>query len=305
MHMSPLTNSQDVTLLKEFTSDQLILDWKNSFNIDISEELQDHEEIYLYQCNDTKLKFFFPFDIAGSDKLYEQLQKFDWFYMPDKWEHRIALKSLSSCNDILEVGCAFGAFVESALKLGLNAQGIELNLAAVEVAKKKNLPVESMDLQEFAEKYPLSQDAICSFQVLEHIAQPRKFIELCLQSLRPNGKLIFCVPNAESFLKYQYNLLDMPPHHMTQWTASTFKSLENIFPVKLEKVIKEPLADYHVRGYIDSYGSYFCGISPLWKIIFNRYTNRLYSYLLSKSGLRNIVVGQSIYVQFCKLDEIS
>lgn len=305
MIVSPLTNFQDVTLLKTFTSEKLIADWKSIFNIDISEELQDHQEIYLYQCKDTKLKFFFPFDIAGSDKLYEQLQKFDWFYMPDKWEHRIALKNLSGCNNILEVGCAFGAFVESALKLGLNAQGIELNLAAVEVAKEHNLPVEGIDLQKFVEKYPLSQDAICSFQVLEHIAEPRKFIELCLQSLKPNGKLIFCVPNAESFLKYQYNLLDMPPHHMTQWTASTFKSLENIFPIKLEKVIKEPLADYHVRSYVDSYGSHFCSISPFWRIIFNRYTNRLYTYILSKSGLRNIVVGQSIYVQFCKLDEIS
>jgi 2-polyprenyl-3-methyl-5-hydroxy-6-metoxy-1,4-benzoquinol methylase len=301
---SPLTGSQDITLLKTIVVDQLIEDWNNDYNIDITSELSGYKEIHLYKCNQTKLRFFFPFDIAGSEKLYEQLQKFDWFYMSEKWEHKVALKHLSNCNNVLEVGCAFGSFVELALKLRINAQGIELNLAAVEVAKKKNLPVENIDLEEFAEKYPLSQDAICSFQVLEHIAQPKKFIELCLEILKPGGKLIFCVPNAESFLKYQSNLLDMPPHHMTQWTAATFKSLENIFPVKLEKVLKEPLADYHIHGYLYSYCNHIRSISPLGRLIFNKYTLPLYQYLL-KSGLRNFITGQSIYVEFRKLDEIS
>ncbi|MEH2024604.1 class I SAM-dependent methyltransferase [Nostoc sp.] len=298
---SPLTGKTDITWLKTIAADTLINDWNQTFKINISSELREYKEIHLYQCNKTKLKFFFPFDIAGSEKLYEQLQKIDWFYTPDKWEHKVALRNLSNCNDILEIGCAFGSFVESALKLGLNAQGIELNSSAVEVAKKNNLPVESIDLQEFAETYPLSQDAICSFQVLEHIPQPKNFIELCLRTLKPGGKLIFCVPNAESFLQYQYDLLDMPPHHMTQWKASTFKALENIFAVKLEKVIKEPLHYYHVDTYLHSYGNHICSISPLGKIIFNQYTIPLYGYFL-KAGLRNLVTGHSLYVQFRKLD---
>lgn len=301
---SPLTGLKDVKCLKTIATEKLINDWKYSLNIDISKEIYGHRNIYLYECNQTKLRFFVPLDVAGSEKLYEQLQKFDWFYMPQKWEHKVALQQLPSYSHLLEVGCAFGSFVESALKIGHKAQGIELNSSAVEVAKKNNLPVESMDLEEFAKKYPLSQDAICSFQVLEHVPQPKIFIELCLRILKPGGKLIFCVPNAESFLKYQYNLLDMPPHHMTQWTASTFKTLENIFPVTLEKVIKEPLANYHIHSYIHSHCNHVCSVSALGKLIFNRYTIPLYSYLL-KAGLRNIVTGQSIYVQFHKLDAVS
>jgi SAM-dependent methyltransferase len=301
---SPLIDTAEISLLKTIAVEKLINDWHHNFNIDITPELHGYKEIYLYQCNKTKLRFFFPFDIVGSEKLYEQLQGFDWFYMPDKWEHKIALNNLRDCNDILEVGCAFGSFVESALKLGRNVKGIELNLAAVKIAKANNLPVEGIDLQTFAEHYPLSQDAVCSFQVLEHISEPKKFIELCLQILKPNGKLILCVPNSQSFLKYQYNLLDMPPHHMTQWEIATFQSLENIFPVKLQRVIKEPLAQYHVNGYINAYGNHFCRISPLAKIFFNRYTNDIYSYIL-KSGLRMFLTGQSVYIQFQKSDEIS
>jgi 2-polyprenyl-3-methyl-5-hydroxy-6-metoxy-1,4-benzoquinol methylase len=303
---SPLTGSSDITLLKTIVVDELIKKWNQSFDIDISPEFHEYtsKEIYLYQCNQTKLKFFFPFDVAGSDKLYEQLQKFDWFYMPDKWEYKVALSNLLDCNDILEIGCAFGYFVQSALTLGLNAKGIELNLAAVEVAKSNNLPVENLDLEDFAKIYPLSQDAICSFQVLEHISEPRQFIELCLQLLKPNGKLIFCVPNSQSFLKYQYNLLDLPPHHMTQWQITTFQSLEKIFPIKLKRVIKEPLAKYHVNGYVNAYSEHFRSIYPLSKIFFNRYTNRIYSQIL-QFGLRKFLTGQSLYIQFQKLDEIS
>ncbi|MCA6595315.1 MAG: methyltransferase domain-containing protein [Pseudanabaena sp. M046S1SP1A06QC] len=301
---SPLTYTDDITCLRVIAVDKLIKQWNHEFNIDITSELHGYKEIYLYQCNQTKLKFFFPLDIAGSDKLYEQLQKLNWFYMPDKWEHKVALKNLLNCNDILEIGCAFGSFVESALNLGLNAKGIELNLAAVEIAKSNNLPVESIDLEDFAKQYPLSQDAICSFQVLEHISEPSNFIKLCLQILKPNGKLILCVPNSQSFLKYQYNLLDMPPHHMTQWEISTFQSLENIFPLKLQQVIKEPLAEYHVNGYINTYTNHFFGTSALAKILFNRYTNKIYTYIL-KSGLRQFLTGQSLYVQFQKSDEIS
>jgi 2-polyprenyl-3-methyl-5-hydroxy-6-metoxy-1,4-benzoquinol methylase len=301
---SPLNGSKDFVLLKTIDVNQLINDWCNSFNIDVTSELHGYKEIYLYQCNQTKLKFFFPIDIAGSDRLYEQLQRFDWFYMPNKWEHKVALKNFSRCENVLEVGCAFGSFVESALKSGVNIQGIELNSSAVQIAKNNNLPVENIDLGEFANKYPASQDTICSFQVLEHIPQPKDFLELCIKTLKPRGKLIFCVPNAESFLKYQYNLLDMPPHHMTQWSAETFKSLENIFPVKLEKVLKEPLANYHIHSYLYSHCNHIRSILPLGKLIFNKYTLPFYQFLL-KSGLRYFVTGQSIYVEFRKLDEIS
>ena len=122
---SPLIGSQDIVLLKTFEASQLINDWNHSFNIDITSELRGYKEIHLYQCRQTKLRFFFPSDIAGSDRLYEQLQRFDWFYMPNKWEHKVALKNFSRCENVLEVGCAFGSFVESALKAGVNIQGNE------------------------------------------------------------------------------------------------------------------------------------------------------------------------------------
>ncbi|GAA6621725.1 class I SAM-dependent methyltransferase [Scytonema sp. NUACC26] len=304
MFVSPITGYSNITLVKTIPSESLIQSWKNILEIDITNELHQCQEIYLFKCNETQLKFFAPFEIAGSEKLYEQLQRFDWYYMSKKWEHQVALKNLHDCKQILEVGSAFGSFVELAIKSGLNIKGIELNKAAVRIAQQKNLPVEHLDLQELAKQAPQSLDAICSFQVLEHISQPKDFIEWSIQLLKPNGKLIFCVPNSESFLQYQDNLLDMPPHHMLRWSTQSFKALEKIFPVRLEKRIIEPLASYHVSLYLDSYSSYFRSISPLYKLLFNRHTTPVYRKLL-KTGLRRFLTGQSLYVQFRKVDKIA
>ncbi|NEQ79849.1 MAG: class I SAM-dependent methyltransferase [Moorea sp. SIO2I5] len=298
--ISPLTENNNVNLLKSIPTKQLIQDWKNCFEIDITEEVDEHENIYLYKCNETQLKFFTPYETVGSDKLYEHLQKFEWYYMPQKWEHKVALLDLSKCKDILEIGSGSGHFIKSGIDKGLNIRGIELNKAAVAAAHKKKFPVERLDLKEAAKLYSESLDAVCSFQVLEHVANPKDFIDLSIQMLKPGGKLIYCVPNSESFLKYQYNLLDMPPHHMLQWSRESFKSLEKLFSIKLKKVVNEPLASYHVASYVSSYSNHFSSVYPFGKLFFNRYTIPGYTKILNL-GLRMFLTGQSLYILFQKI----
>jgi 2-polyprenyl-3-methyl-5-hydroxy-6-metoxy-1,4-benzoquinol methylase len=299
--VSPLTGLGNVTLLKTIPAEQLIRDWRDGrLKIDITEELRGCKEIYLYQCNRTKLKFFYPPDVAGSDGLYEKLQTVESYYMKDKWEYRAVLEDLAGCERILEIGSGFGAFVQICINRGLSVKGIELNKAAVVRAQQLGLPVERLSLEYAAELYSGSFDAVCGFQVLEHVPNPRDFIDWSVKMLKPHGKLIYCVPNAESFLRYQYNLLDMPPHHMLQFSRDTFVAMQELFPLRLEKVRYEPLASYHAAGYIKSYGCHFCSRFAAAKILFNRYTNPFYRLCL-RLGLRRLLVGQSLYVQFRRL----
>lgn len=297
---SPLTGTTDVRKIGTLSAERLASDWKSAFNINIAAELHGYKEIYLYQCNKTGLKYFVPYDVAGSARLYEQLQKFDWFYMDNKWEYDIALRHLLDCNNILEVGSGSGSFVKAGINAGHSMRGIELNENAINEAKRQKLPIDNVSLGEYSVSHAGAFDAVCSFQVLEHVSNPKEFIEWSINALKPAGKLIFCVPNAESFLRYQYNLLDMPPHHMTQWSKKVFKALEKIFPVKIEKIYYEPLADYHVDGYLNAYVGHFNATVRLSKLMLNRHTLPLIKKFLL-SGARKYLRGQSIYVQYRKI----
>lgn len=298
--VSPLNGTKNVRIINKYKKKDIIDGWRKSFNIDIKDEMIGIEEIILYECNQTKLRFFYPPDAAGSGAIYPQLQNFEWYYMTNKWEFDVALENLSFCKNVLEIGSAFGSFVKAGIDSGLNTTGIELNEKAIKVAKEQGLPVEQVDLHVYAKQSPESQDAVCSFQVLEHDPYPKSFIDSCLKILKKRGTLIISVPNSESFLKYQYNLLDMPPHHMTQWSVVAFKALELVFPVKLEKVFYEPLASYHVSGYLNAYEQHYKSVTMASKLVFNRYTLPLFAKLLNL-GLKRFLRGQSIYVQFRKL----
>ncbi|MFX0201331.1 MAG: class I SAM-dependent methyltransferase, partial [Candidatus Hodarchaeota archaeon] len=124
--VSPLVPIATTRLIKTFQVARLIRDWQATFDIDISSELSSIEEIFLYHCEVSQLDFFRPVSAAGSDDLYRNLQKFDWFYMPEKWEFEESVKDLVGCKKILEVGCGPGHFVEKATKKlkGATVKGI-------------------------------------------------------------------------------------------------------------------------------------------------------------------------------------
>ncbi|MEA5452267.1 class I SAM-dependent methyltransferase [Leptolyngbya sp. CCNP1308] len=298
--LSPLTKRSDVSFVESTSTKQLIDDWQQKFSIDISSHFASCSQIDLYQCKKTELQFFVPENIEGSSRLYEQLQSFDWYYMPDKWEHRVALNDLNNCSNVLEIGSAFGDFLQKAIDHGLNVQGIELNQEAIKAAQNRALPIDSLDLNALAKTHKEHFDGVCSFQVLEHVAQPGEFIQASLDILKPGGKLIYCVPNSKSFLHHQYNILDMPPHHVTRWSENTFRALENLFPIKLEVLRFEPLAIYHISSFLGAYSNYFKSISPLYKIPFNRLSLSMYHKVLTL-GMRRFFRGQSLYARFRKL----
>ncbi|AFY62264.1 bifunctional 2-polyprenyl-6-hydroxyphenol methylase/3-demethylubiquinol 3-O-methyltransferase UbiG [Synechococcus sp. PCC 6312] len=299
MIYSPLTGSDQVRRLQTFQVEELIQAWQDTFQIDISLEFKSYQNIYLYECLETKLQFFYPFDIEGSGKLYAQLMGFTWYYMSDKWEYQLAFQDIQRQQRILEVGSGFGRFIQAAQDQRFNIQGIELNPDAIQSAQAQGLPISSATLAELLEQGEMF-DCICSFQVLEHIANAKKFLTECLSLLHPDGTLLLGLPNRESFLQYQYNLLDMPPHHMSRWSLTSCQALEHLFPLRLERVEFEPLAAYHVEGYLESYTNYYQASNHIGKWWLNSWTQSIAAKIL-KVGLRHRLKGQSFYVKYRKL----
>ena len=109
------------------------------------------------------------------------------------------------------------------------------------------------DVCRSADEEPNRYDAVCAFQVLEHVAHPRRFLDACVRLLRPGGRLCIAVPNDDGYMGKQRRekaSLNLPPHHLSRWGRRTLMSLEGLFPLKVRRIAFEPLSEHHVPEYI-------------------------------------------------------
>ena len=296
----PLCSESESFVAETIPAARLIAEWQRGFDIDIRESLRHYSEILLHECRACTLRYFSPSDIAGNGRLYEQLERVPGYYMPWKWEHDAAARRLCSGDHVLEIGCGEGSFVQRLRdEMGLDAHGIELNESSVATARKMGIPVAVGNVLDMAADSPASYDVVCAFQVLEHVPNPREFLRAAITLLRPGGRLLMCVPNHDSFLRYQWNLLNMPPHHMTQWSASTFRALQRIFPVRLMKTEHEPLASYHVKGFVTTYARHYGRHSFLNRLVWNPVT-RFAVRGVMQAGVRRWMRGQSLFAELCQ-----
>jgi 2-polyprenyl-3-methyl-5-hydroxy-6-metoxy-1,4-benzoquinol methylase len=299
--MCPLCRCNDNLLKSSIEIELVAQKWDEVLNIDVSSILQGSESTQLFKCQSCCLQFFWPSAWPNSSYLYQQLEKFDWYYMSQKWEYDIALAAIREKDNLLEIGCGVGYFIEQAQAQSvMHVEGIELNEHAVKKAQKKGLPVRFLDLKKLADRSPRRYDFICSFQVLEHVENPEKFINWACDLLKTGGRLILSVPNADSFLKHQFNVMDMPPHHVTKWSERTLSRLPRFFPLRLVGLRTEPLAQYHVDSYLDAYlPDIVKNIYPLTRF-YDRFFD-LARRFIKRPEIRKLLKGQSLLAMYTRL----
>jgi 2-polyprenyl-3-methyl-5-hydroxy-6-metoxy-1,4-benzoquinol methylase len=300
MILSLLTGSDNVTLIERIPSKSLIACWQSYFSIDITDELRSVRDILQYRCNDTGLIYFTPAYAAGSKRLYERLQVIPWYYQKNKWEYGVACRELRQCTSIFEIGCGTGEFLKIASSNGHRVAGSELNSRAATQARNAGFNVMEQALNQLCAVHNEAFDAVCAFQVLEHISDPVSFIRAALGLVRPGGRLVLAVPNSAGFEGLGYDLLQYPPHHMSWWTANCLRSLQQFFPMRVERMIVEPLAREHLDNYLDWHKRSVCKRSTLYSRIFSQKALRIVRKCLS-AGLRHLCTGHSLYAQFVKL----
>lgn len=241
---SPLLGSKAVARLIGKKSARRIVDgYLKQFNYDASHNFDEIDEVGIYECEASGYQFYYPFSLAGDETLYRQLNTLEWD--DDKWEHNVVLSHVASGDRVLDVGCGRGFFLsKAAASRGAIVTGIELNKAAAEVVRDRGVEVVSELISDHASVRPLYYDVVTSFQVLEHIADPLPFVKNCLDVLKPNGLLVFGVPNNDAFLKFDPDmLLNGPPHHMGLWTRRSLSALADLLPIRVSGFEVEPLAE--------------------------------------------------------------
>lgn len=248
--ISPLTTLDHTRKVKDISTDWLKERYQKRYNVDISRFTKGLDSISQYECLDSGFLFFVPGGISGDDQFYQQLSSSKDYYIDWKWEHEAALPYLDKSHKILEIGCGKGGFLRKLTRDGFDISGTELNSKQYDLLAKEGLTIYP-DLLSRHKTRNITYDDIVSFQVLEHIDNPRSFILDSLAMLRPGGKFIFCVPNNDSFIKDDPNLiLNMPPHHMGLWTEDSIKAITKLFPLTLETILFEPLQPHHHMHYL-------------------------------------------------------
>ncbi len=255
-----LCGSDETTQLRIASTKELIGLYKKIVGNEIEQEIPAGEELVLHTCNNCDLRFFTP-TITGSERFYELLQEIDWYYLEEKTEYSIASKYIKGCDKVLEIGSGKGSF--SKIISTNHYTGLEVSENAIQMAKNEGVNITKETIETHAQDNVELYDIVCSFQVLEHVANASNFLSYATQCIKPGGLLILSVPSADSFVSMGINnMLNLPPHHVTWWTDKALSNIEKFFNLELVSIHHEPLQDIHKQWY-----SQIISISALCNIL--------------------------------------
>ena len=297
---SPITGNK-VKFEQTILVSEIVKKYRQNFTIDVSKYFSANQNISIYKCIDTGYRFYYPFNIIGDSHFYEQLQQYDWYYMPWKWEHQKASEYINKNMQVLEIGCAKGDFIARIQKnIGCNCIGLEYNESTKEFVEQLEVLIINESIQDFSKKHKEEFDVVCSFQVLEHVPEVKDFIEAQLLSLKIGGKLIISVTNNNSFTKQdkENDILNMPPHHMGLWNKNSLKNICNPFNLKLYEIKYEPLQKYHYNWYISIFEKRFLKHILLRKIYYKFNIKKILTFFLLK--LNKLIKGHTMIVIYIK-----
>jgi SAM-dependent methyltransferase len=123
---------------------------------------------------------------------------------------------LQAPSRVLEFGCSSGFMLRPLLAAGHECYGVEPSGVFSEDLKSKGLSV-GRSLEELGLLSESRFDIVMHFFVLEHIAQPRVFLQNQLALLKPGGTIVFEIPNAADPL---YSVYDIPAFERFYWSVA-------------------------------------------------------------------------------------
>ncbi|NVB77388.1 MAG: class I SAM-dependent methyltransferase [Kofleriaceae bacterium] len=127
---------------------------------------------------------------------------------------------------LVELGCAFGFFLEEA-KSSFEASGIELSDHARSICVERGLDVEREATPEFlAKRGPF--DAAVMLDVVEHMQDPGETLDRLHRAMRPGAQLLLTTGDYGSLLARAMGKrwrLMTPPQHLWFFSAKTLTML--------------------------------------------------------------------------------
>jgi SAM-dependent methyltransferase len=247
-----------------FSLEEILQRWEREANVKFTNAVWQQytqpvsPQVTLYRCSECGFKVFDP-PCAGSSDFYACITTSDGScYEADKWEFRQAIKDLrrNRCRRVLDIGCGSGYFLDLLRNRlpDVEAVGFEFNSEMANLVRSKGHNIVNGESAEVLLNSPEAAepfDAICIFQLLEHVTNPVELFTISKRLLKPDGLLIVAVPdNAGPVQYFSTALTELPPHHLSRWRASTFRAGLPRLGFDIKRIAYEPLPAFLWRDYI-------------------------------------------------------
>lgn len=98
---------------------------------------------------------------------------------------------------LLEIGCAYGMFLEAAAVRGYEIDGLEYSpIAATAASEALGVPIATGEIGDLDQSH--RSDVVAAWDVIEHVADPSAFAKSAYDLLNPGGTLLLSLPNFSS-----------------------------------------------------------------------------------------------------------
>jgi len=195
------------------------------------------EKLRLVQCRNCAMIFANPVPAEMADGSFYNEIHAPFYLSPDKLKSDYAsvrferelkwFRRFCKSGNVLDVGCSTGAFLfqlQNRFPENYDALGTDVSQPALEYAQSRGVKIANQSFLDFdfGEKH---FDAITFWAVMEHLTQPRDFLDKAASLLKPGGHCFILVPNMKSLAvrilrgKYRY----IYPEHVNYFTPRTLR----------------------------------------------------------------------------------
>ncbi|MDF7820160.1 class I SAM-dependent methyltransferase [Runella sp. MFBS21] len=241
--VSPLTGKDNVVLESQLSASQIIEQYQKEFSVDVSSYFKGLDNIDIYQCQTSQLRFYYPFSLAGDGQFYADLARvYKGYYSLWKWEHEKTIQHIKEGQKILEIGCGNGYFLQKIKEKKAEGIGLDFNPEAVAYGKTQGIQIIDQTIGVHATLHKEKYDMVCAFQLFEHVNEVGQFIKDSLTCLKKGGVFAIGVPNNDSpiFALDPYHTLNVPPHHMLLWDARSLAYLATQYDLSIVDISIQP-----------------------------------------------------------------
>ena len=203
------------------------------------------DSCHILKCDDCEFAFTAPFK-SGDAEFYELISP-STHYPTRKWEFDRTLQALRPLDvkslNVVEIGAGSGVFLQMLKDHGCSTDHLfatEFSNAGRSAIAKRGIACSPEDFRRLGSERTF--DAVCMFQVLEHLDDYQGVFDALGRITRPGSHLFVAVPYGEWTARNERTglLLDVPPNHISRWWPRSVECLADRFGWDVESCEIEP-----------------------------------------------------------------